>query len=374
MLLVTDLQRGGTPMRVVRWASWLPRIGVTPIVGCLAPRGPLNDELDRCGIENFHCDAAGPFDLRVFPRLTVQIMRRRPDLVHAFLFHANVAARLVGRALGRPVITGTATVEIERIWHRRVETLTGRMSQLHVVNSHAVARHVVNDLHFPVNRVVVVPSGIDLAHVDATPPIDRKAWNLPDHVPLVIWCGRMDPIKRLDTWIEVFVRVRSQMNLCGVLVGDGPTRGPLEMALRGRGLLLEAGGGAPDHAVNRVRMIGWTDQVIAWLKAADALLLTSGTEGNPNIVLEAMAAGCAVISSAVGGCVDLIEPGRSGWLVSPTDTAGFVTSLEEACANPALRRRYASVARSHVEQCESPDSVLAMLDRVYQRVLRDSRR
>lgn len=373
MMLVTDLQRGGTPMRVVRWAAWLPRIGFTPIVGSLAPRGPLHDELDRLGIENFHCNAAGPFDVRTFARLAAQVLRSRPDLIHAFLLHANVAARLVGRTLGRPVITSTATVEIERRWHRSAETLTGRFSQLHVVNSNAVARHALNDLHFPANRVVVVPSGIDLSSVDATPPIDRTAWNLPRDVPLVVWCGRMDPIKRLDVWIRVFDRARNQFDLCGVLVGDGPTRGEVEMALRGRGLLWDSDVGGRNSAVNRVRMIGWSDQVYAWLKAADVLLLTSGTEGNPNIVIESMAARCAVISSAVGGCVDLVEPQRSGWLVDPHDESGFIVSLTEACAKPALRRQFASAARLHIELSQSPDAVLSALNDAYRRVLRESR-
>ncbi len=69
MMLITDLQRGGTPLRTVKLAAALRDHDVLPIVGSLAPRGPLHDELDALGISSFHCDATGPRSVLAFKRL-----------------------------------------------------------------------------------------------------------------------------------------------------------------------------------------------------------------------------------------------------------------------------------------------------------------
>ncbi|MEE8169045.1 MAG: glycosyltransferase, partial [Phycisphaerae bacterium] len=202
---MTDLQRGGTPLRVVRWSRWLRRIDVEPVVGCLAGPGPLSDELGRLGVAHFTCGARHPLDATALVRLARHIRRFNPDLIHSSLFHANLAARFVGRLdRRRPIVTNTVTVEVERIWHRRLEQLTARLSDAHVCNAPAVARDVVRKLGFPAHRVVIIPNGVDLDAMDATPPMERAPLGIPEGAALLVWVGRMDPVKDLISWIDVF--------------------------------------------------------------------------------------------------------------------------------------------------------------------------
>lgn len=363
LLLSTDLQKGGYPLRLVRLAGALRPLDIVPIVGCLAPPGPLTAVLSAQGIETFDCGARGPWDLMCLRRLARVVAERGPDVVHAGLFHANIAARLVGRmiaACGRrmPVITSTVTIEIERRWHGLLEALSCEVSDLHIANSPAVRDHLVHQLGFPPGLVRVVPNGIDLAEIDAAPPARRHELGIPDSVPLVAWVGRMDPVKGLTTFVEMLRRLRTGDGVApsdcrGILLGDGPERGAVERAVRAAGL---------ERAVT---FAGWRDDVVRWLKAADVLVLPSRTEGSPNVVLEAMAARCPVVASDIAACRDLIEPGRSGALCPPDDPAGFARAVSMLLANPDLRRRFMARSRARVEAKHDLPAVARTMAELY---------
>lgn len=366
LLLVTDLQPGGTPLRVLRWARWLPRIGIEPVVGCLAPRGPLSDRLDELGIANFACDARGRFDVLVLRRLAAALRRFDPDVLHASLFHANLAARIVGRLdRRRAVVTSTATIEIERRWHRWLESFSAAASDAHVVNSPAVARHVIDDLGFPASRVHVVPNGIDADESLPSTPSAVIPRRPPSSAPLIAWAGRMDPIKRLDRWVEVFARLCTETSVCGLLLGDGPETTRVRGDLQRRGLLANGG-----IEVGRVHMQGWVDRPSTLWDPGDLFLLTSDTEGSPNVLLEAMSRGCAVVASNVGGIGDLVRPGIDGELVRPAEVDEIVSTLRRLCSSKELRLDLGRAAADRIARTQGPSIVLERLVHVYGTVAR----
>ncbi|HPF40770.1 MAG TPA: glycosyltransferase [Phycisphaerae bacterium] len=329
LYLSTDLQRGGLPLRLVQLVRRLATMGVTPIVGCLAARGPLNDVLEAEGIETFHCDARGGWDPTCLLRFARVVRRVNPDLIHASLFHANLAARLCGRIdRSRPVITSTVTIEVERRWHRRIEGLSCGLSSAHVANSDAVASHLVDELGFPPGLTRVIPNGIDIDAIDAAPPISRASFGIRNDTPLVVWAGRMDPVKNVDTLIEAVVRVNQRRGVQLALVGDGPDRRRIQT-------LVDNCAASPC-----VSFVGWSDNVAGWLKSADALVFPSRTEGCPNVVLEAMAARCPVIASRIPPHAQLLADGAAGRLCAWNDPAEFAGAiLEELAADGRTDRR-----------------------------------
>lgn len=346
LMLATDLQRGGLPLRMVRLAVGLRAYGVEPIVGCLAERGPLSAWLDGQGIEEFSCDARGAHDVLCLARLARHIRRLRPDVIHASLFHANLAARLVGRLdRPRPVVTSTVTIEIERGWHRWLEALTADRSDVHVANSAAVARHVCADLGYPPGRVITIPNGVDLAAIDASTPLDRRAERLEEGVPLLVWAGRMDPVKDLTTFVEVIEILRRRRAVQAVLLGDGPDREKVNSLIHRRRL------------GDVIRMAPWSDQVPAWLKAADVLLFPSLTEGSPNTLLEAMACRCPVVASDLPATRELTGEGAAGLLCAAGNVQGFAASVDRILEDGELRASITETARNGVEHRHSPQAV-----------------
>lgn len=337
LLLSTDLQRGGLPLRLAKLALRFRDAGLEPIVGCLAPPGPLSHDLAEQGVTTFSCEAAGAFDAFCLVRLFRQIKRFDPDLIHASLFHANLAARLVARCdRYRPLVTSTVTIEIERPIHRVLESLTWGWSDLHVANSEAVAAHLRDDLGMGGDRVVVIPNGIDFEEVRTTPAFSRATLGLSDHRPLIVWAGRMDPVKDLSTFVEAVSRVRRRVDAQAVLLGDGPERNRIEREIASRGL------------TQAIRLAGWSMEVFGWLKSADVLLFPSLTEGSPNTVIEAMACRCPVVASDIPSCRELIRDGLDGLLCTSQDAEAFATATIELLDNRAKGRRMAERAHERV--------------------------
>lgn len=354
LMLATDLQPGGLPLRLVALARRIRELDVEPIVGCLAKPGPLTAALDRDGIITFSCGAAGRFDASCLLRLAGRVRRFNPDLIHSALMHANLAARLVGRLdRARPLVTSTVTIEVERRWHRWVESFSAGASDLHVANSAAVARHLREDLGFQSDRLRIIPNGVDLAIVDAAPPVRRADFEIPEDCRLLVWAGRMDPVKNLDVLIDCVARLASRITLRAVLVGDGPARAGWEAFARQKNLQ------------SVVRFIGWSDDVLGWLKAADALVFPSRTEGAPNVLLEALACRCPVVAADIPACTELLDSGRAGLLCPPNDGALFADALASLLSNRPLAAQLAQAGRRRVEVCHRLEDVARLWRGVY---------
>lgn len=356
LLLITDLECGGSPQRIVRLAKGLAAQGVDVHVACLAPEGPLGAELRASGIPAHACGAQHARDIGALARLAACVRQTRPDLVHATLFHANVAARLVGGALGIPVIGSTATIEVERGWHLVVERLTAPLECAHIVNASALAEHVVQSFGIDRGRVFVVPPSLD----PIPQPIDRsaarRALRLAPDAFVVAWVGRLDPVKRL----ELLVQCAERSEAAGwhfVLVGDGPERTNIEREINA------------SSAADRVHLLGWRTDVAAILSAADALLITSRTEGVPNAALEALACGVPVVSVDLPTLRELTDLGAPV-LIAPTATPAMLTGeLRFLDEHPNIRAVFREQAMLWAAETLDPRRTVSAVLAAYESVL-----
>jgi glycosyltransferase involved in cell wall biosynthesis len=356
VLLVTDLERGGTPMRIARLARGLRAEGIDATVGCLAPRGPIGAALERDGIATFACDARGAWDLGVFPRLARQLRRIKPDLIHSTLMHANVAARLAGRWLRIPVVTSTATIEVERRWHRTVERLTARLDRGHVVNSATLAEHVIRTFGRRRNRVYIVPAA---PAADPARGADRGAaragLNIAAPTFIVLWVGRLDPVKRLDYLIHA-AEILNDVPVRFLLAGDGPDRARIERMLR------------LSSAIGRVELLGWRDDLEALYAAADAFAFPTRTEGTPNAVLDAMVYGLPVVASDIPVLRELCGDDQRLCLVRTDSPAAFADALMRLYRDEPARRALGARAAKWASRL-SPQATARATIEVYHRIL-----
>ncbi len=355
-LLVTDHERGGTPLRVARLARRLHEAGVEVHAGCLAPPGPVSADLQAAGIETFACDAADARDFLALKRLSQHIRRIGPDLIHSTLMHANVCARLVGVVQRVPVVASTATVEVERRWHRAAERTSASMDRAHIVNSQTLAEHVMRAFGLARERVHVVPPSLDPPPTVIEREQAREQLDIGAHEFVVAWCGRFDPVKRLDVVVgvaEIMTRVPTRF----LLVGDGPTRAAVEQQLR----LSNAG--------RVVHLLGWQADVGPTLSAADAFLFPSLTEGMPNAVLEAMYCGLPVVGSDIPVLRELAGAEERLVTVAEDGPRAYAEVLlglrEDADQRAALGQCAAEWARANLD----PRATTAAVLKVYRGVL-----
>jgi glycosyltransferase involved in cell wall biosynthesis len=201
------------------------------------------------------------------------------------------------------------------------------------------------------SRIRRLPNGVD--HRKFQPVADaaerdalRKQLRLPPG-PIVCFVGIIDARKNVDGALRIFQRARSTAG-CGhfVLIGPQPLTESGEPTAYARELSeFVAENGLADH----VSFTGQRTEVAEYLRAANVFLFPSRREGMPNVVLEAMASGLPCVASRIGGAVDLIEDGTTGFLHDVDNEADFAESLAALLTDAGLAARCGAAARAHVE-------------------------
>jgi len=337
--LITDLEVGGVPLHLYRLVTRLPADRCQVRVISLAGAGPVGAMLRRAGVPVFACGARSAMDVVALWRLWRILRADRPDILHALLFHANMAARIIGPAAGlspRQIVCEVQTAEYERRWHLKLDNLTCRLCRCEIGNSPSVVEHLYRRGHLPRSRLRLEWGAVDVETFASAEPVSRASLGLPADKPVVIWTGRLDPVKGFEEMLAAFARVVENHPAILVLVGDGPYRCTVERLIC-------------DYDLSaHVMMLGRRTDVPSLLHVADVFLFCSRTEGLPNALLEAMAAGLPIVATDVPGCRDLIKHKQTGLLASPGSVRDIAGHLGTLLRDQVSARRMGAQAQARV--------------------------
>jgi glycosyltransferase involved in cell wall biosynthesis len=257
-------------------------------------------------------------------------------------YKAGLVGRLAARRVGIPVVAvsrGWTGESLKVRLYERLDRLGLRWMDRVVCVSRGQAAKV-RRAGVPPAKVVVIPNAVQAARFGQADPSCREELRLLFPLPpgrIVAAVGRLSPEKGFDVLIRAAGRVVREMPAVGfVLFGDGPLRPALA------GQIERAGLGA------RFVLAGFRNDLDRFYPHFDVLAQSSYTEGMPNVVLEALAAGVPVVATAVGGTAEVAEEGVSGRLVPPGDAAALARRLLEVLRCPATRRAMARAARERV--------------------------
>ena len=327
-LVIPSLDYGGAERHLVRLTRGLRASSIAPSVIVLDPRAanPLRPEIEATGAEVMTPPHARNHPLSA-TWLAGQLRSGRFDVAHSFLWRADVQLALAARLAGfTPVIASERGDRLmpsywSPAWRKRRwldRRLTFRTARRLVTNSEA-GRAAVARAGYPDDRVVVIPNWIHLADVDAARTEGmglRTHYGFGDRV-VIGFVGRLAP----DKGALEFVRVASAIaNHCTdrvrfVMVGDGLLRSKVEADIGAAGL-------TPQFV-----LAGAVSAPLSFIHAMDVGVMCSPSESMPNVMLEFMAAGKAVVAPAVGGLGEVLVDGVTGRLVA----AGSTDALADAC-------------------------------------------
>jgi D-inositol-3-phosphate glycosyltransferase len=270
------------------------------------------------------------------------------DLIHAHYWLSGSAALALKTRWSVPVLQMFHT--LGRLKNRvarsaaelepavRLEEETRIVSEAdRIVAANVVERaELLRDYAAHASRIATIPCGVD---TDLFTPGDRaearRRLGLDDR-PVLLWVGRIAPIKGLDTLLDTVARLREGGQEMRLLVvggdADEPTSGH-ETSLRQRIARLEL--------VDSVRFVGPQPQSVLplYYAAADLTVLPSYYESFGMVALEAMACGSPVIASRVGGLVTTVRDGVTGFLVPDGDVGALAERIETLVTDPELRWR-----------------------------------
>jgi glycosyltransferase involved in cell wall biosynthesis len=298
-------------------------------------------------VESFPLELQSLRDLRGAWRLWRVMREKRVDIVHSHMFQASRLASPLAFIAGVPAIIETP--HVREHWRRgwikgsfAVDRLIGRIVTRYIAVSNANRDYLVHEKRLPAHKVVVIRNAIPTADFDpaAIAPSElREHYGIESGIPVVVVLARLEPQKGHRTLLEAWrsvVAAHPRARL--VCVGEGSLRAELQNYAGALGL------GAA------VTFAGYQTNVPDWLALSEFTVLPSLFEGLPLAALESLAAGRAVVATAVDGSAEAISDGETGLLVpsaSPAPLASAICRLLEA---PELAHQMGAAGRRRVEQ------------------------
>jgi glycosyltransferase involved in cell wall biosynthesis len=328
------------------------------------PDGPMAERFRAAGALTETVPKRGPsFDPTLALRVAQSLSKAGADIVHTHnpraLVYGAPAAALAGL---HAVHTkhGVNPDRSRRMWLRRVAS---SMVDAYVAVTPTLARVAVERHECDSTQLHVIPNGIDTARFSPNPAARRKL-RMELGISETAWVlgtvGRLAPEKNQGLLIDAVAPILDPRRHL-VIVGDGPDREAL--LERARGTL------RPDL----IHFTGARDDVEAVLACFDAFALTSESEGLPLVVLEAMAMGLPVVATAVGGVPDVIEAGKTGFLVPASDRIALMKELLLLSKRPQIAQDFAAAGRSMVLARHSSEHMARDYESLYRRILRAGR-
>jgi glycosyltransferase involved in cell wall biosynthesis len=281
-------------------------------------------------------DYENPFAmLPALMRLVDIIREYQPDIVHTHNTRAGFLGRIAARIAGVPVTVHTMHEYPFRGYYNRLSTLLfiymerigAYYSDSIITLSESLRKALVDTYGITrKSRITVLPIGFDLdifAQTKRKRGIFREEWLIAADAPLIGIIGRLLPVKNHALFLEAARQIHQALpDARFAIVGDGEERANLEALARQLGLS------------DAVIFTGWQQQMERIYSDLDVLVNSSWNEGTPVPIIEALAAACPVVGTAVGGIPDLLDRGTLGKLVPSGDADALSKAIMETLQSP----------------------------------------
>lgn len=321
----------------------------------------------KAGIQVECIQESFAFDPRVIWRLRRIVKRANPDIIQTHFSKSHFLVWLSGVWRNRPWIAfhhgHTRSAFRLRIYHG-LDRWSLRFPRQIVAVSQAFAAQLATQGLRPekvavLHNAVTLPAGgngSDAVRVEAVRA--RLGIGRMDRVLLAI--GRLSKEKAHTDLVAALARLlqlKPDLRVQLVILGEGPERAAIEESVRAAGLQ------------DVVKMPGHVNDVSDYYRMADLMVISSVSEGSPNVLLEAMAAGVPVVATAVGGIPEIAKDQEQALLVPPGDSAAMARAIDVLLSSPETRDKLVTAARTLAATRYSPGQRARELVALYGSVL-----
>lgn len=353
LLLSTSLGLGGADRQILHLAHALRAHGFEVRLVSMTPILEMGEQAQAEGLPISSLNMRrGRADWRSFERLVSMLRSWRPHLLTSFMYHANLLGRVAGKWAGVPLIVTSIRSERNgnavRDWLMR---LTNWMDHCCTTNSQQVADSLRRRGLLVDQKSRVIPNGVDI-EAFSTSAGDRRRTR--DELALApdefLWLavGRLWEQKGYPKLLQAFQPLATAPARLAI-AGRGPQLDELQRQATQLGI------------ASQVRFLGVRHDIAALLGAADGFVLSSAWEGMPNVVMEALAAATPVVATEVGGVSEVVQAGKSGFLVPAGDPNALSRAMRQLMSlSIEQRRQMGMIGRAHVT---AHYSLPAMADR-----------
>jgi glycosyltransferase involved in cell wall biosynthesis len=320
---------------------------------------PVAEAARKAGLSVFTISERGRWDREAIPQLRKIVSDYRPDILESRNVKSHFLVRMMGLGKGRPWLAWnhgyTARDWLDRAYSQldrwslhgafRVVTVCGPFAEK--LESRGIDRSKITVLHNFVKPFVPSPP----SEVERL----REALGVRDKA-VVLAVGRLSSEKGHAVLLQAVARLEKIDGLPDfrvVVVGDGPEEANLVQLIARLGI------------EQRVVLAGFQKDVNPYYSLGTSLALPSYSEGSPNVVLEAMAAGLPIAATAVGGVPEILQDRVTGLMVAPGDPQALADAIAQILRDPRFAAELARAARSRVDSGFTPEAYRRSLTQFY---------
>lgn len=367
LYVIERLARAGTELHLLKVLQNLNRDRFEPVLCCLSREmtdaALLPDEDMQTHLLDGQWNLLRPSSLRLFRQLRGVIQKERPDVVHSFLFVANVMAPYAAKGRCRPaIVVSRGRMGIEwnaNILHKIVQRRADQISDAILCKTEAMRHEIARHEKVTPEKIYVIPNGVDLRRFKVVAgsvvecrQILQAQFGVSEEGALLLAVGNLKPIKGHQTLIEALDILKPDFpRLQVAIIGSGESESILREEITSR------------HLEPVVHLPGAQEDVRPWMAAADMFVAPSHSEGQPNALLEAMAMGLPCILSDIPGHREAIA--NDAWYFPPRDPRSLALRIREALEAPNLRAERGNAGRRRVREALSLEVMVERIQNIY---------
>lgn len=362
---IDHLRTGGAQKHLVELLRALDRRRFSASVWTEKVGGELTGEIERMGVRVRSLDvqrgfAEGRFLIRLV-QVAHALRREGIHIVHGYLYAGNIIGPLAG-LLGRvPVrLVSKRSLDSYRSWAKLLACRLGnRLADRVTVNARAVGAFVEREEGCASGKIVVIPNGVDFSRFHSPNHGAKEALGLLPHDRVVGTIGRLTWKKAPDCLLAAaHMILQEEPDTRFLIVGDGPLRPHVERQAEELGIQA------------RCIFTGTVSDVLPFLRASDVFVLSSVIEGMANALLEALACGKPAVVTDAGGNGEVVQDGRTGFVVPRNDPQRLAEATLRLLREPALAGQMGEAAMKDMEERYSLSHMVRSIESLYDELLR----
>jgi len=300
----------------------------------LSEKGKVGEELESQGIDVYYFPLKGIFSVIQIFRLYKIFLSNKFHILHLYGLKANLVGRIIGKLAGIKVIIGglRSLYPFDKAPKKLaflLDRLTFNLSQGYISNSKRAIEFLVSN-GYNRKKFWLIYNGINVEEFNSSlnKDIIKQNYKLPLNKPIITCVANLRPVKGHNNLIKALDIVKKMAkNFVALFIGEGELKGGLRNSVKKLNLedtILFLGRRSPK-------------EIVDLLSVTDIFVLSSLREGLPTSIIEAMAAGCPVVATSVGGVSELVAEGVTGFLVNSGDVEGLASRLILLLDNSELR-------------------------------------
>jgi len=369
LYLITSTFLGGAEKILYETVKGMNNKEFNLFVCSLKRKGEFAQKIESEGVEVISLEAT---DKSVFHSMIesfktlfrlINILRaKKVDILHCFLFRANLLGRIAGRLTGVPIIISSVrTPEVEKRYQLTLDRITSFMVDRYTAVSEAVREYSIEH-GISQEKILTIYNGVSLNN--GSPFINglelKKIFGIKADESVIVTIGRLRVEKGHRFFLKSMVKVREKIPaIKALIVGKGKEEEKLKRYSQKLGL--------DDHVI----FTGEREDISEIIQIVDVFVLPSLWEGMPNVLLEAMAAGKPVVATKVGGIPELVVHEETGILVHPEDSSALANAILDLLQDKLKAKKMGEAGRVRVEEHFNISRMVEKTENLYRELLRE---